>query len=339
MNEENGRRQINWDAAPDGVSAPNAFAGDFFNADFNPRARGVEFTSPGDGFQLSATDASGAGVLFSNINAAYDNDQFRAFSEERLFTPIGSNVVTMRYFVAGTDIPAVSRGLGVVFTDVDLENTTSMEFFDDSDNSIGVFNVPPSPSGLSFVGVAYDNPCVSRVRIVNGNTAVGPDESGNTDVVVMDDFIFGEPVANANPPPFEMNIGLGGSWFEATTAGQGFLIDVSTVGNPFIFVTWFTYEPTGELVWFTAGGPFTDNSATLDILENSNGAFNAPTQVTLTNVGTMNIRFANCTTGNIDFDIPERGLDGSIPISRIVTDQICQAIRDGDLIIPTTAQQ
>jgi hypothetical protein len=34
---------------------------------------------------------------------------------------------------------------------------------------------------------------VARVRITSGNTALGPNESANRDLVVMDDFIFGTP--------------------------------------------------------------------------------------------------------------------------------------------------
>ena len=31
------------------------------------------------------------------------------------------------------------------------------------------------------------------MRIVTGNTTVGPDDSPSADVVVMDDFLYGEP--------------------------------------------------------------------------------------------------------------------------------------------------
>jgi hypothetical protein len=41
--------------------------------------------------------------------------------------------------------------------------------------------------------VAFDDPVVARVRIEYGNGELGPDESANYDVAVMDDFIYGEP--------------------------------------------------------------------------------------------------------------------------------------------------
>jgi hypothetical protein len=49
---------------------------------------------------------------------------------------------------------------------------------------------------LSFLGVSFNaGELVSRVRIVSGNAAPGPDEAGSLDLVMMDDFIYGEPVA------------------------------------------------------------------------------------------------------------------------------------------------
>jgi len=195
-----GRRQIDWDAAPDQVSAPNEFPGDFFNADVFPRARGVEFETPGEGFQLSATIESGVGVEFANIDPSFD-DLFSVFSPQRLFTPIGSTVVDVYFFVPGTDVPATSRGFGAVFSDVDVEGSTTLEFYAVGGEYLGSWSAPTGPASeesLSFVGVAYDEPIVEKVRITSGNTALawGEVESyPDVDLVVVDDFIFGEPVS------------------------------------------------------------------------------------------------------------------------------------------------
>ena len=63
-----GRREINWDGVPDGSSAPNNLAANFFNVN---SPRGVVFSTPGSGFQVSATAASGTPIEFGNLNAAY----------------------------------------------------------------------------------------------------------------------------------------------------------------------------------------------------------------------------------------------------------------------------
>src|SRR6187551_3535827 len=97
-----GRREINWDGVPDALSAPNNLPANFFNVN---SPRGVIFTTPGTGFQVSATAASGTPVEFGNINATYPT-LFTAFSPERLFTALGSNITDVTFFVAGTNTPA-----------------------------------------------------------------------------------------------------------------------------------------------------------------------------------------------------------------------------------------
>ncbi len=201
-----GRREINWDAAPDTVSDPNAFPGGFFNANFAPRARGAVFSTPGSGMLLSSKAASGQPVLFGSINAGYPAE-FQVFSAERLFTAVDNssvgltgNIVDVKFFIPGTATPATTSGFGAVFVDVDQAASTSIEYFNAADVSLGVFFASPFDKGLSFLGVHFDaGEGVARVRINSGSSPINslfPDISagGNLDAVVMDDFIYGEPV-------------------------------------------------------------------------------------------------------------------------------------------------
>ena len=196
-----GRREINWDGVPDQFSAPNNLPANFFNTN---SPRGAVFSTPGTGFQVSATAASGTPVRFGNIDPTYSNT-FATFSPERLFTGLGSNIVDVNFFVPGSTTPALVRGFGAVFTDVDLANTTSIQFFNSANVSLGTFFATPTggTAGLSFLGVDFLMPEIARVRITSGNTALGAgvtDQNGDTrDVVVMDDFIYGEPVAATVP--------------------------------------------------------------------------------------------------------------------------------------------
>jgi hypothetical protein len=116
-----------------------------------------------------------------------------------LFSPIGSNIVDLFFFVPGTGTPAVTRGFGAVYTDVDVIENTAFEYFDAAGNSLGTFSTPVSNNGLSFLGVTFANPVVRHVRIRYGNSALGPADSVEFDVAVMDDFIYGEPVAVPEP--------------------------------------------------------------------------------------------------------------------------------------------
>jgi hypothetical protein len=186
-----GYREIDWDGVPDEVAAPNFMPADFFNAPEAPRARGAFFSTPGEGVQVSADadNPTGTAPYFTNINPVYT---FQTFSDERLFSPIGSNVVDLTFFVPGTNTPATVRGFGAVYTDVDT-NHTAFEYFDKDGNSLGTFETPIADAGLSFLGVVFPEPVVFRVQIRYGTAALGPNDSPDTDVAVMDNFIYGEP--------------------------------------------------------------------------------------------------------------------------------------------------
>ena len=201
------RREINWDGVPDGASAPFNLPGNFFNTN---SPRGAVITTLGSGVQVSANavNASGAAVNFGNINLQYSS-VFSPFSAQRLFTPIGSNITDVSFFVAGTNTPGLTNGFGSIFSDVDAANITSIEFFNAANLSLGSFFVPnvvgATAAHFSFLGVSFATPVISRVRITTGNVALGPatlDQNGDlNDVVVMDDFLYGEVAGTVVPEP------------------------------------------------------------------------------------------------------------------------------------------
>jgi len=184
---DRGRREIKWDGAP------ALMPGDFFNT--NVKA-GAIFTTDGTGFQNSATD-------FSEINPAYADD-FNAFSFPKTFMPIGSADLDVNFRVPGFDVPAATRGFGLVFSDVERMGAASIKLFDAQGRSLGQYLAPvrSDANGFSFVGVVFESPIVAQVHIKSGQRALGPDvqdlsEGGNLDLVVMDDYLYGEPQAIA----------------------------------------------------------------------------------------------------------------------------------------------
>ncbi len=200
------RREINWDGVPAAFSAPNNLPANFFNAN---SPRGAVFSTGGTGFQVSGSTAdAGAGqpaaANFGNLNATYTTE-FQTFSPQRLFTSLGSNVYDVNFFVPGTSTPALVSGFGSIFADVDLAGTTSIQFFDASNVSLGAFAASPLSSGLSFLGAFTTNgqPQISRVRVTLGNTTIGPNDANgdSADIVVADDFIYGEPQAAGAAAP------------------------------------------------------------------------------------------------------------------------------------------
>lgn len=190
------RREINWDGVPDARADPNALPADFFNT---TSPRGAVFSTPGSGFLVSANAGGATPTLFG-----FGND-FQAFSAQRLFTAVGSTITDVTFFVPGTGTAATTSAFGVVFTDVEVAGLTKIEFFDDTGTSFFTREALISGNqGLSFVGGTVTGGAISRVRITSGlNTLLSNGTLGNPndDVVVMDDFIYAEPLANRVPLP------------------------------------------------------------------------------------------------------------------------------------------
>jgi hypothetical protein len=199
-----GRREINWDAAgADPFQSPALMPDNFFNRIPPPAGspRGALFSTAGTGFLLSqrVSDGTGQNLRFGDINPSYD-EQFQAFSETRLFAVQGSLVFDTHFFIPGSpSSPATTSGFGAVFVDVDLDGVTKVELFDSTDSLLHSGFVHAAASGLSFFGASFNaGEQVARVRITAGNALLGLNDAflddGFQDVVVMDDFIYGEPV-------------------------------------------------------------------------------------------------------------------------------------------------
>jgi hypothetical protein len=204
-----GRREINWDGVG-GVDTTTTAPVTPFNVFLNPR--GSQFTTPGIGLSQappSGGPQGGLAVLFNNPSYG---TIFSPFSNFRLFTPVGSNITDALFFQPGSNgnTPATVSGFGAVFTDVDQPDgsgpgekrgdrgaSTLVEFFAADGELLFSSFVPPSPgdASLSFFGVKYNDARIARVRITAGDVAPGPDDDSNNDIVMMDDFIYGEPQA------------------------------------------------------------------------------------------------------------------------------------------------
>jgi hypothetical protein len=202
-----GCRRIVWDGVPDIRSDPA------FMPEGQFRGVGALFTTPGTGVQVSADDNTADPppfddpdqIDFSGINPTYLG-QFQPFSAQRLFTSIGSNVIDTRFVVAGTDTPADTNAFGVVFGDVNVAGPTTMQYFAPDGSSLGIFTVPATPGDetFSFLGVIFDaGERIARVRITQGGAPLAPEvnDLAPADLVVTDNFVFGEPQAQAAQAP------------------------------------------------------------------------------------------------------------------------------------------
>jgi hypothetical protein len=189
-----GRREVNWDGVPDSmVGKPLPF--DFFNPTGAgapmARQRGLVYAATGE-FRVS-----NANFVEVNNQAA---TQFSAFSGNKTFANISSNLWEVGFEVAGETSAASAKGFGAVFSDVDLGNSTSLEFFN-GQKSLGKFFVPAhdATTGFSFLGVYFKNTeVITRVRVSHdGMLNEGQkdiSDGGAHDLVVFDDFLYSEPV-------------------------------------------------------------------------------------------------------------------------------------------------
>ena len=186
-----GRREINWDGG--GATTPTVTGTPLTGFQ---NIRGALMNTGGTGFIQAAP--SDLATQFSN--ATYGTI-FSTFSPLRLFTPIGSNITDVTFFIPGTNglSTATVTGFGAVFTDVDFASTTKIDYFDINNSLLTSQFVAPGTvanGSLSFLGVAFNaGERIGRVRLTTGNSALGPNDGAGIDVVVFDDFLFAEPRA------------------------------------------------------------------------------------------------------------------------------------------------
>ncbi len=86
---------------------------------------------------------------------------------------------------------------------------------------------------------------------------------------------------------FGINAGMNDAWYSPATSGQGFLITVFEDAG-LVFLAWFTFDverPPADVTailgdpghrWVTAQGPFSGDTATLNVTVTSGGVFDSP---------------------------------------------------------------
>ncbi len=121
---------------------------------------------------------------------------------------------------------------------------------------------------------------------------------------------------------------LSGAWYDPATSGQGLLVDINPQQQS-LFVAWYTYAPNGQAIggaasqrWYSLQSGFTPGTGTVNgitIYETTGGAFNNPTPVTTTPVGTAGILFNGCTSASLTYSFDagaNQGHSGTIPLVR-----------------------
>ena len=183
-----------------------------------------------------------------------------------------------------------------------------------------------------------------------GNGGTGAVKSFTREGAFIEDFVtsglggLSQPAAVVvRIDEVAINAGMADAWFDPATNGQGFLITVFP-DRAELFVAWFTYDterPPDDVTahlgepghrWLTAQGPFEGSTAELTVSLTRGGVFDSAQPPAVTDpdgYGTLKLEFLTCREGLVTYDIPSLGLDGEIPIRRIVEDNValCEALR------------
>ena len=132
---------------------------------------------------------------------------------------------------------------------------------------------------------------------------------------------------------FKMNIGLNDAWYDPETSGQGFYI-IMWPNKELVSLAWFTFDTEPPPMdaqanlgyaghrWLTALGEINGHQSDMTIEMASGGIFDQATAIDLVTDGTIKLSFTSCKKGVIEYDIPSINQQGSIPIERIVNDNV-----------------
>jgi hypothetical protein len=187
-------RQVNWDSVAGTDDQVTYIQPDAFKSD------GLYLLAS----KLGVSEHQSLPVLgehyFSSINSSYANT-FAPFSGEKLFAPIDSNVTGVVFLIPGSTDAGRVPGFGAVFSDVDTAGATHVQYF--AADGTQLLDQPVPTGKFAFAGASFtEGAVVTAVRITTGNASLSTtvSDSASTDVVAMDDFVYGEPIP-APPPP------------------------------------------------------------------------------------------------------------------------------------------
>jgi hypothetical protein len=154
--------------------------------------------------------------------------------------------------------------------------------------------------------------------------------------------LIGQEAMAESQPVHTLNSGFSDAWFNPATPGQGFLMTVLPDMQQ-VFLAWFTYDterPPEDVTamlgepghrWLTAQGGYEGTTATLTIFVTEGGIFDSGEPAAVTDGsgnGSVIIEFADCNEGLLSYEIDSLGIEGSIPIQRLVADNIalCESL-------------
>jgi hypothetical protein len=322
--QNGGFRVINWDGVK--TDGTDAVAGPNSTVLITPGTVGIPLDRfQGQGVFFGAVYAVSSDG-FSTVNpsvgpsAAAPNGLFPAFTKPNTFAMFNDNGIDFKFVTPSATntalVPAVSSGFGAIFLNVQNPGTT-IQYFHGS-TLLDTLNVPtsPTPGTAVFAGELFSSPEVTNVLLTLGNGVIfkfdgtthsaGAANSATNNLVVVDDWVFPEPIPAANG--FPIVSGPGGT--------NNAVVSINaTAGVPFTgkVGTFSDLDPNGNAKDFTAVINWGDGHQT-------NGTIQANTAGGFDVFGTNT--FAQAGKFSVSVDVADfgggPGIGGSAPVQSIV---------------------
>jgi hypothetical protein len=320
--QASGFRTINWDGVK--TDGTDAAAGPNSTVVIGSKTVGI----PLDRFQTNgvyfgavyAVSGDGFTQVNPSVGAATNppNGLFTPFSAPNTFAMFNDNGIDFKFVVPSPDnstvVSAATRGFGAIFINVELPNTTTIQYFN-GNNLVDTESAPVGGKGNAvFVGALFKDQIITRVVLTLGTdvlfsfdgTTTKPglaaDDGVNHNLVVTDDWAFPEPAATANGLPIVT--GAQGTTNAAVT-------NTAVIGVPFtgVVATFNDQDPAANAKDFTAtinwgDGHLTNGTITAD----GHGGFSVSGTNTYKALGQfpINVDIADFGGGN--------GINGSAPV-------------------------
>jgi hypothetical protein len=220
-------------------------------------------------------------------------------------------------------------------TSLDLQDWTVPQLIGDSQYAL----IDPCPDQPASDGMSFDgwypslmSPGSASGHIVQSGYAFflnGCDTGKRT--FVRRSFSIG---VGPNAPNIDQQ-GLTGSWYQASTSGQGLEIevfpDLVAQGTGFLQGGWFTFDNASSGGadhgrWYTFGGHVRtgDSAAVLNLFQNVGGNFNAPPVTASVQTGHVSLSFSDCATAQLNYTFTDgTGRNGTMPLTRLTPNVSC----------------
>lgn len=117
---------------------------------------------------------------------------------------------------------------------------------------------------------------------------------------------------------------LNGTYFDPARSGEGIMVDFFDIGSSRkgVFLSWFTFDDAGNLLWLVGNTEVAPNGTQVDIpvIVTTGGRFGPlfrAENIRRTGWGTVNLRFPTCSSAVLRYTRTSDGQTGQYAMSRV----------------------